>query len=373
MAPQGPLNGSLCSWEMGLEEDYHIPLAVLYLLVMVILFIAIAIVCDDYFVPSLEVICKRLNLSEDVAGATFMAAGSSAPELFTSLAAVTNSSDIGVGTIVGSAVFNILIIISLSAILCKSVLVLDWRPLTRDAMFYGVSIIMFSAFAWDGRYTLIESIVTLLYYFVYIVTLKFNPYLFRLMDLIQRCCTCTNGGHVEPNNVIHTKAVTGPSVHVTPPTDNAHSEDPMNDISMKGLGVPNTMLRTHSSGSSGIGSMTDDTTQPELVDKVWLPPSDSLDSVDMEASGPKSGKFDTPPSSGGPREAMETQDDQTEEEEEEEEWDEVAVCPCDVCPVVMTSLPTRPAGSCGGLRYAINVFYFITAFPFQILDRKSVV
>ena len=36
---------------------------------------AIAVVCDDYFVPSLEVICQRLNLSEDVAGATFMAAG----------------------------------------------------------------------------------------------------------------------------------------------------------------------------------------------------------------------------------------------------------------------------------------------------------
>ena len=36
---------------------------------------AIAVVCDDYFVPSLEVICQRLDLSEDVAGATFMAAG----------------------------------------------------------------------------------------------------------------------------------------------------------------------------------------------------------------------------------------------------------------------------------------------------------
>ena len=41
----------------------------------------IAIVCDDYFVSSLEKICDKLNLSEDVAGATFMAAGSSAPEL----------------------------------------------------------------------------------------------------------------------------------------------------------------------------------------------------------------------------------------------------------------------------------------------------
>ena len=62
---------------------------------------AIAIICDDFFVPSLEAISEKLNLSEDVAGATFMAAGSSAPELFTSVAGVGVESDVGVGTIVG--------------------------------------------------------------------------------------------------------------------------------------------------------------------------------------------------------------------------------------------------------------------------------
>lgn len=40
-------------------------------------------------------------MSEDVAGATFMAAGSSAPELFTSVVGVTVESDVGIGTIVG--------------------------------------------------------------------------------------------------------------------------------------------------------------------------------------------------------------------------------------------------------------------------------
>jgi Ca2+/Na+ antiporter len=36
---------------------------------------ALAIVCDDYFVPVLEDICTALKISSDVAGATFMAAG----------------------------------------------------------------------------------------------------------------------------------------------------------------------------------------------------------------------------------------------------------------------------------------------------------
>ena len=58
-------------------------------------------VCDDFFVPALEVISEQLKLSEDVAGATFMAAGSSAPELFTSLMGVAQETDVGIGTIVG--------------------------------------------------------------------------------------------------------------------------------------------------------------------------------------------------------------------------------------------------------------------------------
>lgn len=64
-------------------------------------FSAVAIVCDDFFVPTLEGISEKLELSEDVAGATFMAAGSSAPELFSSIAGVALNSDVGVGTITG--------------------------------------------------------------------------------------------------------------------------------------------------------------------------------------------------------------------------------------------------------------------------------
>lgn len=50
-----------------------------------------------------------LNMSADVAGATFMAAATSAPELFVNvIGTFITEGDIGVGTIVGSAVFNIL-------------------------------------------------------------------------------------------------------------------------------------------------------------------------------------------------------------------------------------------------------------------------
>ena len=45
---------------------------VVYILVLLSLFSGLALICDDYFVTSLEVIVDKLGLSEDVAGATFM-------------------------------------------------------------------------------------------------------------------------------------------------------------------------------------------------------------------------------------------------------------------------------------------------------------
>jgi K+-dependent Na+/Ca+ exchanger-like protein len=158
------------------------------------LFVAVAIICDDFFVPSLEAISEILDLSEDVAGATFMAAGSSAPELFTSLAAATNESDVGVGTIVGSAVFNLLVIVALSAALSGKVLHLDWRPLARDATFYTLSIAILIVFAWDGMIELYEAIILVVVYFMYVGTMFFNEKLMlKLVDIEEafskRCTT----------------------------------------------------------------------------------------------------------------------------------------------------------------------------------------
>lgn len=48
-------------------------------------------------------------MKEDVVGATFMAAATSSPELFINcIGTFVTKGDLGVGTVVGSAVFNIL-------------------------------------------------------------------------------------------------------------------------------------------------------------------------------------------------------------------------------------------------------------------------
>uniref|UniRef100_A0A4W5PDT4 Solute carrier family 24 member 4 n=1 Tax=Hucho hucho TaxID=62062 RepID=A0A4W5PDT4_9TELE len=114
----------------------------LHILAALYMFLALAIICDDYFVTSLEKICEKLDLSEDVAGATFMAAGSSAPELFASVIGVfITHGDVGVGTIVGSAVFNILCIIGVCGIFAGQVVMLGWWSVFRDSFYYILSIL----------------------------------------------------------------------------------------------------------------------------------------------------------------------------------------------------------------------------------------
>lgn len=67
----------------------------------------------------------------------------SAPELFSNtIDTFVVSNNIGIGTIVGSAMFNILVIIAASGVVAHEPLVVDWRPMMRDISFYIASIVL---------------------------------------------------------------------------------------------------------------------------------------------------------------------------------------------------------------------------------------
>ncbi|XP_033991583.1 sodium/potassium/calcium exchanger 4 isoform X3 [Trematomus bernacchii] len=147
----------------------------LHILAALYMFLALAIVCDEYFVTALEKICEKLDLSEDVAGATFMAAGSSAPELFASVIGVfITHGDVGVGTIVGSAVFNILCIIGVCGIFAGQVVILTWWAVFRDSTYYILSVLALIAFIYDEKIVWWESLILVLMYMGYILVMKFN-------------------------------------------------------------------------------------------------------------------------------------------------------------------------------------------------------
>jgi len=172
------LNGK-CDWETD-NVGKAIGMTTLYIVLNIWIFLGIAIICDGHFTASLEMICseKGLNLNNDVAGATFMAAGSSAPELATSFVGTfLSDSNVGVGTIIGSAVFNILVIVGSTAMLSEEALDLDWRPVVRDNFFYLVSVIILICVikvGGDDDIVTIDAVILLIWYTCYILYMAIN-------------------------------------------------------------------------------------------------------------------------------------------------------------------------------------------------------
>ncbi|XP_045112186.1 sodium/potassium/calcium exchanger Nckx30C-like isoform X9 [Portunus trituberculatus] len=171
----GPPDDPLFPPDLFTLEERRKGAILLHVLGMIYMFVALAIVCDEFFVPALDVIIEKLQISEDVAGATFMAAGGSAPELFTSVIGVFISfDDVGIGTIVGSAVFNILFVIGMCVLFSKTVLDLTWWPLFRDVTFYSIALLMLVVCFLDNNVYWYEALVMFLLYIAYCLFMKFN-------------------------------------------------------------------------------------------------------------------------------------------------------------------------------------------------------
>ncbi|XP_075590255.1 sodium/potassium/calcium exchanger 2-like isoform X3 [Dermatophagoides farinae] len=169
---------------------------IFHIIGMIYMFVALAIVCDEFFIPSLDVITEKLAISEDVAGATFMV------KLFTSIIGVFISfDDVGIGTIVGSAVFNILFVLSMCAIFSKNVLDLTWWPLFRDVSFYSLILITLVIFFIDSTIFWYEALILLTWYAAYVIFMKFNESIEQFVKRIINGAKVNNNGNDDVMNI----------------------------------------------------------------------------------------------------------------------------------------------------------------------------
>mmetsp|Transcript_13197 Transcript_13197/g.24796 ORF Transcript_13197/g.24796 Transcript_13197/m.24796 type:complete len:619 (-) Transcript_13197:35-1891(-) len=162
-----------------------------------------AIVTEERFVPALNVISKRLRISDDVAGATLMAAGASSPELFAALVSVfITHSALGTGTVVGSEIFNQLVIGAAAITDSKNQrLVLDPVIVIRDVTFYALSLILlFYAFL-DRRiiddsgeeYVFVSKFAASLLVGCYVLYVLVCGYFDKIMEFLRRKTNYTQG------------------------------------------------------------------------------------------------------------------------------------------------------------------------------------
>jgi len=140
---------------------------------LVATFYAVCVVCDGHLVPAVEVFIQQLRIPEDIAGVTFVAFGSAAPELFLNTVAAfeKDSSDLSLPAVLGSAVIAFGLIPSL-CILCgrhkeDSVQLSAW-PILRETFFYLLGLATFCMAIEDGEIEYSEALGLILVYCVYV-------------------------------------------------------------------------------------------------------------------------------------------------------------------------------------------------------------
>ncbi|XP_078049499.1 sodium/potassium/calcium exchanger 4 [Augochlora pura] len=178
-------------------------------------FLITAFVCHNYLLPSLDRICVEMNISTDVAGATFLAMASSLPEMFVNvIGTFLTESDLGVGTVVGSAVFDTFVTPAVGALTTIHAVPLEWRVLTRDCTMFIISVAALVIVIWDGIIVWYEAAILLVLLLVYLVLLFTGKYLAR---------SCSDG---TSNSTVNLSSV----AENTPPggSYNPHSTETLN-------------------------------------------------------------------------------------------------------------------------------------------------
>jgi len=120
-------------------------------------------------------IAERSGLSEEIIGLTLVAAGTSLPELATSvIAAIKKKTDIAVGNVIGSNIFNILFILSVSSLVSP----VSYDPSFNLNMYLlaGGTIFLFAAMFTGGNKKLDrwEAGLLLGFYVIFVVFLIIN-------------------------------------------------------------------------------------------------------------------------------------------------------------------------------------------------------
>ena len=101
------------------EEVYEMKHSIPVTILLLILSVAGIIWGGDLLVSSASQVASLLGMSDNLIGLTVVAMGTSAPEFATSIIAVRKGdTELALGNIIGSNIFNILLILGISSIIC---------------------------------------------------------------------------------------------------------------------------------------------------------------------------------------------------------------------------------------------------------------
>lgn len=140
-------------------ESIDNPFLLLFIFVVAL---AVLIKSSDFFIDAAEKIGLSLGISPFVVGVTIVAAGTSLPELMSSIVSVlSDSSEIVLGNVIGSNIANIALVLGLTAVMGKTIV------LEKDMRHNDMPILLGSALLlWflvrDIHFSMVDAIICLL-------------------------------------------------------------------------------------------------------------------------------------------------------------------------------------------------------------------
>ena len=156
------------SIDKGDEEEDEIKMSKHWLLDILFIGVGLAALVygSDLLVVNAVIIAGWLGMSEALIGLTIVAAGTSMPELATSVvAALKKRSDIAIGNVVGSNIFNILLILGVAGLIA---------PLNAPDINYvdglfnlGIGVLLWLFMKRSSRIKRVQGAVFLLFYLIY--------------------------------------------------------------------------------------------------------------------------------------------------------------------------------------------------------------
>jgi cation:H+ antiporter len=103
--------------------------------------IGMVVIGGDFLVDSATAVARLMGMSDWVIGVTIVAAGTSAPEMATSLVGVLRGhSDISIGNLIGSDLFNLLGVLGLAGVIQSQPMIIDSAGFTSLMVLSGMVI-----------------------------------------------------------------------------------------------------------------------------------------------------------------------------------------------------------------------------------------
>ena len=147
------------------------------LFVIFVASLAVLVKASDFFTAAAEKIGIFFGLDPFIVGVTIVAIGTSLPELVSSILAVLQgASEVVVGNVVGSNIANIFLIIGVAGVISTASpgkergreLIIEYDLVSVDLPLFVGSAFLLSLAIWDQEFSLVESGIFILGYFIYL-------------------------------------------------------------------------------------------------------------------------------------------------------------------------------------------------------------